>query len=616
MSCMLYGHYKDQVRPFIDVVDRLRALGVDQEVPLPTVAVIGDQSSGKSSVLEALSGVQLPRGTGVMTRCPLELILKNSKDETWQGTISYRDNDTELESADQVADEIIYAQNELAGKNQGISSERITLVIESHDVPDLTLIDLPGITRVSVGSQPRDIGNQIKELINTYINKKETIILVVIPCAVDIATTEALKMAREVDPEGERTLGVLTKPDLTDKGMEDRICNILKNRVIYMEKGYMIVRCRNQEEIRSSMQHAEAIKAEQDFFFKSPFFRDLLSDKQAGINHLAAKLSAELLSQIKKCLPIIESEIQKKQQEVANELESIGRAPYDDRENVKFLSEKVRGFVNDVMALVNGDFSKEFVKETELFCFIREKFSKWHSNLEEREADIEESLCSKAQEYIESCRGRQLPGFLNYSVFEALAKKFIKDLEVPAYRLLTMISDEVQDVLKTMAHMHFQGLPNLLKYTKDRIAEIREMEDKRSGEMLKTLFKMEAMIYTQDGTYALKLDRAQSSEEFAARKDKRTAFDLKAEVSALKIHLKTYCKIASSRLADLVPMVTRFYLLHESGAELQRGMLSLLQERDIVDEMVEEEEGITAKRKALQDRQERLRHAYASLGDI
>uniref|UniRef100_A0ACB8FIN6 Interferon-induced GTP-binding protein Mx1 n=1 Tax=Sphaerodactylus townsendi TaxID=933632 RepID=A0ACB8FIN6_9SAUR len=207
------GQYEEKIRPCIDFIDSLRALGVEKDLALPAIAVIGDQSSGKSSVLEALSGVALPRGSGIVTRCPLALILKKTRcDHEWKGKISYRDITMELKVPSEVEKEIRKAQISIAGEGVGISHELITLEISSPEVPDLTLIDLPGIARVAVGNQPQDIGHQIKQLIKKFIAKNETINLVVVPSNVDIATTEALKMAQEVDPDGERTLGILAKP--------------------------------------------------------------------------------------------------------------------------------------------------------------------------------------------------------------------------------------------------------------------------------------------------------------------------------------------------------------------------------------------------------------------
>uniref|UniRef100_A0A452SQW2 MX dynamin like GTPase 2 n=1 Tax=Ursus americanus TaxID=9643 RepID=A0A452SQW2_URSAM len=202
--------YEEKVRPCLDLIDSLRALGVEQDLALPAIAVIGDQSSGKSSVLEALSGVALPRGSGIVTRCPLVLKLKRQRHEcAWRGRLSYRKTDLPLQDPSQVEKEILKAQNTIAGNGLSISHELISLEITSPEVPDLTLIDLPGITRVPVGNQPQDIGLQIKALIKKYIQRQQTINLVVVPCNVDIATTEALSMAQEVDPEGDRTIEIV-----------------------------------------------------------------------------------------------------------------------------------------------------------------------------------------------------------------------------------------------------------------------------------------------------------------------------------------------------------------------------------------------------------------------
>uniref|UniRef100_A0A7M4G1D9 MX dynamin like GTPase 1 n=1 Tax=Crocodylus porosus TaxID=8502 RepID=A0A7M4G1D9_CROPO len=190
--------YEEKVHPCIDLIDSLRALGVEKVLVFPAIAMIGDQSSGKSSVLEALSGVALSRGSGIVTRCPLEVKLKKIHvTEGWKGKIKYKEVQ-ELDYPSEVEKEIKNAQDLMAGKGVGISQELISLEISSPYVPDLTLIDLPGIAKI------------IKH-IKTYITKQETINSVVVSSNIDIATTEALKMANEVDPDGERTLDTFTE---------------------------------------------------------------------------------------------------------------------------------------------------------------------------------------------------------------------------------------------------------------------------------------------------------------------------------------------------------------------------------------------------------------------
>ncbi|KAM6420938.1 interferon-induced GTP-binding protein Mx-like [Pluvialis apricaria] len=157
----LYNQYEEKIRPCIDLIDSLRALGIEKDLALPAIAVIGDQSSGKSSVLEALSGIALPRGNGIVTRCPLELKLKRiPAAQAWKGKMCYRNTSVELQDASEVEKAIREAQNVVAGTKGAISAELISLEISSPDVPDLTLIDLPGIARVAVGDQPKDVGAQ------------------------------------------------------------------------------------------------------------------------------------------------------------------------------------------------------------------------------------------------------------------------------------------------------------------------------------------------------------------------------------------------------------------------------------------------------------------------
>uniref|UniRef100_A0A8C6ARY1 Interferon-induced GTP-binding protein Mx2 n=1 Tax=Monodon monoceros TaxID=40151 RepID=A0A8C6ARY1_MONMO len=256
----LYNQYEEKVQPCSDLIDSLRALDVEQGLVLPAIAVTGDQSSGKRSVLEALSGVALPRGSGIITRCPL--VLKLTKPECkWTGRISGRK--TELQVQDPSA------QDAVAGNGVGISHELISLEITSPEVPDLTLLDLPGIPRVAVGNQPHDI----KALVKKYIQRQQTINLVVVPCNVDIATTEALSMAQEVDPDGDRTIGILTKPDLVDKGAEKGVLKVMQDLTYHLKRGYMIVKRRGQQEVTNKLSLAEATKEEMMFFQTHPHFR-------------------------------------------------------------------------------------------------------------------------------------------------------------------------------------------------------------------------------------------------------------------------------------------------------------------------------------------------------
>ncbi|XP_076609440.1 interferon-induced GTP-binding protein Mx [Chaetodon auriga] len=623
----LNQQYEEKVRPCIDLIDSLRSLGVEKDLALPAIAVIGDQSSGKSSVLEALSGVALPRGSGIVTRCPLELKMKRKKEgEEWYGKISYQSYTEEIEDPADVEKLIRQAQDEMAGVGSGISDDLISLEIASPDVPDLTLIDLPGIARVAVKGQPENIGEQIKSLIQRFITKQETISLVVVPCNVDIATTEALKMAQEVDPDGERSLGILTKPDLVDKGTEETVVDIVHNEVIHLKKGYMIVRCRGQKEITDKVSLGEAIEKEKAFFRDHVYFHTLYNEGHATVPKLAEKLTLELVHHIEKSLPRLEEQIEEKLAQTCAELERYGNGPPSDAaERLVFLIDKVTAFTQDAISLTTGEELK-CGDRLNIFSTLRREFGKWIAHLDRSGENFNKRIEREVEEYEERYRGRELPGFINYKTFEFMVKEQIKQLEEPAVKRLKDIGDAVRKVFIQLAQSSFTGFPNLVKTAKAKIEAIKQEKESTAESMLRTQFKMELLVYSQDRTYSSSLsDRKREEDEDeksgSHRSDVPTfkvktivhSMDNHATLQELMLHLKSYYKIASQRLADQIPLVIRYQILQESAVQLQREMLQILQDKENSEILLKEDLDIGSKRAALQSRLKRLTQARAYL---
>ncbi|NWI89478.1 MX protein, partial [Pitta sordida] len=498
----LYNQYEKRIRPCIDLVDGLRALGIEKDLSLPAIAVIGDQSSGKSSVLEALSGVALPRGNGIVTRCPLELKLKRLHDgQAWQGKISFRNVVMDLQHPSDVDRAVRHAQDVVAGPRGAISGELISLEIRSPDVPDLTLIDLPGIARVAVGDQPQDIGEQIKMLLKSIIGRKETINLVVVPCNVDIATTEALKMAQEVDPSGERTLGILTKPDLVDRGTEESILKIMRNRVIPLKKGYMIVKCRGQQDIHNKLALASAIQQERNFFETHRHFSILMEEGKATIPNLAENLTNELVQHIHKSLPALESQIREKLHKAFQDLQRYNRgAPETESEKLNFLTDLIKFFNQDISRAVRGE-EQLFGDEIRLFTKIRREFQKWGGILLECAVRAKNVVPAKAWKYEDQYRGREFPGFSNYRTFEDIIKEQIIELEEPAIEILNNVLELVAEKFTEIAKRNFANFHNLSRAAQMRIEHIKEKQAAEAERHIRSQFKMEKIVYCQDNIY-------------------------------------------------------------------------------------------------------------------
>ncbi|KAM9534935.1 interferon-induced GTP-binding protein Mx2 isoform 1-T1 [Salvelinus alpinus] len=635
MNYTLNQYYEEKVRPSIDLIDSLRSLGVEKDLALPAIAVIGDQSSGKSSVLEALSGVALPRGSGIVTRCPLELKMKRKKEgEEWHGKISYQDHKEEIEDPSDVEKKIRKAQDEMAGVGVGISDDLISLEIGSPDVPDLTLIDLPGIARVAVKGQPENIGEQIKRLIQKFITKQETINLVVVPCNVDIATTEALKMAQEVDPQGGRTLGILTKPDLVDKGTEGTVVDIVHNQVIHLTKGYMIVKCRGQKEIMEQVSLTEATEREKAFFKEHAHLSTLYDEGHATIPKLAEKLTTELVKHIEKSMPRLKEQIEEKLEETRTALEKCGTGPPEDpKERLYFLIDKVTLFTQDAINLSTGEELKS--GDINVFSTLRTEFGKWKAHLDRSGKNFNKKIEKEVADYEKRYRGRELPGFINYKTFEVMVKDQIKQLEEPAVKKLKEISDAARNAFILLAQNSFTGFPILLKTAKTKIETIKQEKESTAESTLRTQFKMELIVYTQDSTYSYSLRKRKREEEeleegelvknpplslgsqkgfsYVSVRSTVNSTDTHATLREMMLHLKSYYHIASQRLADQIPMVIRYMVLQESASQLQREMLQTLQEKDNIEQLLKEDIDIGRKRAALQNKLNRLMKARSYL---
>ncbi|KAK7154300.1 hypothetical protein R3I94_007600 [Phoxinus phoxinus] len=604
-SNSLNQHYEEKVRPCIDLVDSLRSLGVEKDLNLPAIAVIGDQSSGKSSVLEALSGVALPRGTGIVTRCPLVLKLKKiTKDNNWHGLLSYKDQKKQLKNPAEIENAVLNAQTILAGEGEGISQEMITLEIQSSDVPDLTLIDLPGIARVATGNQPKDIEKQIKDLIEKFIKRQETISLVVVPANIDIATTEALQMASKVDPTGQRTLGILTKPDLVDKGMEQLVVRTVNNQVIPLMKGYMIVKCRGQQDINEKLGLVKALEKERLFFDENAHFRSLLEEGKATVPLLAERLTKELVEHINKTLPQLQKQLEMKLEKTTEDLRALGDGvPTDEHEKSNFLITKIRQ-CNDAIEGVKR--AEEDLKDSDsdmrVFTKLRQEFGKWRTFLNAKSIRMEETLRDEVEEYNRTCRGKELPGFLNYRTFENIVKKHIEELEEPALKLLKKVTDIVHSCVDRIVNSHFNAFSHLLRAAKDPIEDLFDEQFQKAVEKIHYQFKIEKIVYCQDSLYSDQLSNAKQKCSPAIN------WVASADVREMTHHLTSYFKITSDRLANQVPLIVQYHLLDLYISKLQNAMLAIIG-RNNPEMLLREDSAVARKRKELKERLERLKTA-------
>ena len=235
-----------------------------ENIKLPKICVLGCQSSGKSSVLESIIGLDiLPRGDGVITRRPLELHLCHINSGEPYAIFEER-KDIKFTDFKKVQETIEDLTDELCQTNKNIVDKPIILNVYSQTCPDLTVIDLPGVERVPIGYCPTNNKEITQNIAKRYTDDPLTIILCVINANSDIFTSDGLRIAKEIDTSGTRTIGVLTKIDTMYEGTDAR--KILLNEEIPLKLGYVGIKNRTKQDLINKLSMAEAKIKEKEFF--------------------------------------------------------------------------------------------------------------------------------------------------------------------------------------------------------------------------------------------------------------------------------------------------------------------------------------------------------------
>uniref|UniRef100_A0A8C5FH66 Interferon-induced GTP-binding protein Mx n=1 Tax=Gadus morhua TaxID=8049 RepID=A0A8C5FH66_GADMO len=329
--------------------DAFSSIGQNSDMDLPQIAVVGGQSAGKSSVLENFVGRDfLPRGSGIVTRRPLVLQLINCPTEYAE---FLHCKGKKFVDFDEVRQEIEAETDRITGQNKGISAVPINLRVYSPNVLNLTLVDLPGMTKVPVGDQPADIEQQIREMLMQFVTKDNCLLLAVSPANSDLANSDALKIAKEVDPQGQRTIGVITKLDLMDEGTDAR--DILENKLLPLRRGYIGVVNRSQKDIDGKKDINAALGAERKFFLSHPSYRHLA--ERMGTAYLQKVLNQQLTNHIRDTLPALRCKLQSQLLSIEKEVEEYKNfRPDDPSRKTKALLQMVQQFSVDFEKRIEG----------------------------------------------------------------------------------------------------------------------------------------------------------------------------------------------------------------------------------------------------------------------
>ncbi|KAJ3433384.1 dynamin-related protein dnm1 [Anaeramoeba flamelloides] len=459
------------------VTNKLRSILEESSTPLihlPSIVVVGEKSSGKSSVLENLVGKDfLPGGNGIVTRKPLILQLSSVPHQNNQSiTYAYFGNSKKerIHSLSKVKKEIEFKTEKIApGKN--ISSHRLVLNIVSSDVPKLTLIDLPGLTQVSVEGQDKNISEKIKNLVLSYIKNPKTIILVIIPANQDLANSAALKIAKEVDPKGERTLGVLTKVDLCKKE------RISQQDILYNKK------------IQTSL-------FEEEEFFKNKYPKYCT---RCGTKYLKKQLSKLLFVHLKKCLPDIKNNINNKIKSYRHKETQFQNkyGKFDEMENkAGFLMQKLDIFSNAYIGSIEGtknDLStKHLTGGSRLHYLFTKVFGSYINNFDPLEGITLENI----RLLIRNSLGLNFNLQISDQNFKKILMEQILKLKRHSIQLIELSYKELIRIIENLNIQEIDQYPKLKTCLTDLSVDLLKKLKTKTQEYVSSIIDVEADVAT------------------------------------------------------------------------------------------------------------------------
>jgi len=606
-----------KLRKLINLIDQLRDCGVNEYIQLPRICSLGTQSSGKSSVLESIVGLDfLPRGDGVVTRRPLELRLCHiNHGEPW--AIFEERKGQKFTDFNKVREMIETLTDEVCKEDKNIVDKPIVLNVYSQTCPDLTLVDLPGVTRVPVGKQPKNIEQITKDMATRYIKDPLTIILCVIAANSDIATSDGLKLAKEIDVGGSRTLGVLTKLDIMDAGTDAR--KALLNEEIHLKLGYVGVKNRSKQDLVNKIPMGEALKKEKEFFKSHPIYKNM-PQGYLGTDVLINKLTKIYFKIIRENLPRIIRAVNDHIKTAEDELASLGQPmPLDDAGKMSLLWTMLNEYCDIFRNVLRGKFDNKklsFLKDEGgykikvLYKRLLEEFTgDYKATAGYKDEDIQYALTVH--------EGDSIPGFPSVDAFIYLLTPQLEKLKEPIEECFQEVYNYIEMLSGKILEKSFQRFPQIINDMGDFINTFLVQVRDKAKYIVDNIVDMEInYLFTNDTdylnnftTFIPKNQRPMPNNNnmnnnnpnnnnnnggYQPPVDAKTIF-----VKEIRNRIEAYFKLIVRNLRDSIPKCIGNNLVKEIENNMQIELYNQLYKSNEVVSLLNEPEHIALRRKEL-----------------
>ncbi|KAJ6024294.1 Dynamin [Penicillium herquei] len=604
-------------------IDKLFACNVGEYISIPQLIAVGDQSSGKSSVLEGLTSLSFPRDSGLCTRFATQIIFRRMRNlscreisasiipdlsinpeqeqdlRAWSASDAYILTKSGFSKMMTEVHELMGLSTSPGDTKPTFSNSVLRLEICCPDEDHLSVIDVPGIFKnTTMGPTTKADMALVRSMVERYMKNPRSIMLTVVPANVDIATQEIIEMAYELDLTGARTLGIMTKPDLVDKGAEDKVINLIENGSTSGQLGWVLLRNLGQKEMQDGLTDRDL--KEKSFHSMTTWSR--VSNENYGIDALRARLKELLTSNVRRVFPEVRIELGKKLKEATKALDALGIERNSAEQQRRIILNIVADFQsiarhalstdygssdifnNHELRLVtmisgrNSSFSKDMALRGHEYNFVsgdvdsedeRQKGTKENGNLLSFDATIFKSDASRKlpnvtdiQEILESPTPT--------AKWPSLGMGYISDIIIIVHQFIVRILDAIcvdKNIAATNISLIMDDLTDRYRLAQERVKFLLSVE--REGTLMtmnhylndnlqkcrqNRLCSAMAMLSFQDPKYGELVRLSDLSQQYHMSNESHTVND---------IHdiLQSYYKVARKRFVDCVCMQAADYYL-------------------------------------------------------
>jgi len=608
----------ENLRKVVNLIDELRDIGLQQHISLPRITVLGTQSAGKSSLLESIVGMDfLPRGDGVVTRRPLELRLvhvPHGQNDKPYGVFE-RYKDKKFFNFDEIRDTINKLTDEVCGVSKGIVDSPIVLTVYAHSCPDLTLVDLPGITRIAIAGQEKNIEQITKEMAKRYCADPRTIILAVVPANQDMSTSDALQMAMELDPKGTRTLGAITKIDIMDRGTNAK--KMIMGEEVSLRLGYVGVKGRSKHDIDHKVTVKKGLDEEKQYFASHPVY-STMPPGYLGIETLTQKLTKILFHHIRNYLPEILKEINSKLKDCEDRLKDLGTSlPVSTKDKIQLLWSLITKFTENYKNALSGRYDAKLEAVIELdvsgAAHIKAMFSELYGNYVSSDYKATEDYTDRdIDKAIIMHEGDSIPGFPSIDAFLYLLQPQLDKLKEPATGLISFVYGYMEELAVSILAKLFHRFPDILEVVQDIVLRAMQEHREKTRKVVEQVIDAESsFLYTTDTDYLTK--RGAFFQKGQERDATRVQDPNRVLANELRYRIDSYFNLVCRNVRDSVPKIIGTFLVRACQDELKYTLYDSINKHDELMTLLSEPESITMERQSLQKTMDTLNKAMRAI---